>query len=330
MGNIFTAKKVAGLAAEVTGGTYVAAVAPKFPVNDLEIPTPDLALAEYGRPANGKMTRGKYLSGAQTFAFGFTTFMNPIADITGDSPDALKTIINRDFFEMAGWRFREITVVADVFPEVYFDFNPLCKTFSWGLTTLGCYDSTDTTPAGNQWLLRGAKADFTMAAEDVGAPILITVSVSSAIEEYDPAGDTFNLTTLQDFSDVACDRFLGATTTLDGVDLDCQSFSFAQGNTIDFTKDTGKATITKEAYIADSDPKLTVTAIVGSTTGAIWAKASGNTPVGSVVITGQYYTYTFVACMVSSYSEADANGILVLTLELSVSREVKIRSLTKK
>lgn len=330
--SIFSNKKIVGTAKEPGGafGDYVAAAAPSYPINDVEIPTPDLALAEYGRPSNGTTKRGKYLSGAQTFAWGFTSFMNPIADIE-DTPDNGLTIRNKDLFNMGGWRYTDVNDGGSFYPEVYFDHNATCDTFSFEINELGCYDSADTNPAGNRWQVRGAKADLTIAAEGVGAPIVITSAAQAAIEDYTYNGATgFDVSTLEDFDDVACDRFLGADVELDGLTLEAEAFSFAMGSQIAFKKDASKATGTKLAYIGDTDPKLTITAYIGASTSAIWAKASTNTPVGNVVITGQLYTYTFESCEVAGYTEADAEGIMVLTLELSVKDAIRIRSLTPK
>lgn len=341
MSEAFTNKKVAGIAPEVPGafGDFVQPVAPWFPVNDVEIPTPDLSISEYGRPANGTTQRGKQLSNAQTFAWGFTSFMNPLADIPSDNPDAGVTIINTDLFKMGGWRYREIedlpTNPGTFFVEVYFDHNAICTTYSWELDFVGCYDSSQsplTPTVPSQWYVRGAKCDLSIAAEKVGAPVIITAAAQGAIEARNDDGTatTFDLDTVQDFENIDCDRFLGAAVTIDAADLEVTSFSYAQGAQIGFKDDPSKATITKLAYIGDSDPKLTLTSYVGASTAGYWGKAATNTPIGDVVIQCQLYTYTFEDCMVTSYGEQDADGLLVLTMECSVRGEPKIRSNVKK
>jgi len=321
----YTNKKWVGISPEGGCGQYQTGVSPtNYPINDVENVSPDIALNEYGRPANAKFTRGRYLSGAQSATFSFTSFMMKPDDTSHKVEPA-------QLFQMAGYQ------ANDDGSEIIYDGNPDCQTYSLDVITLGCYDSFETgaddTPEGESWELAGAKADFTLAAEDIGAPIVPSFSITAAIHSHDKK-DTGTLP-VADLSKTPVDRFLGGTLSIEDLEnstgftnIDVQNWSFAQGNTISIEKNPSSSGGTKCTHITDADPKLTITAIVGDSTQNVWASAVGNDNVGSVIITGNFYTYTFKSCTISSYSEADADGLLVLTFELSVSGNVEIKSIT--
>ncbi len=308
-------KKSALIADETTNGVYVAPTGePTYPINDVEIVAAELNLNEHGRPAIGKYTRGVYMSGKQSASVNYTSFMMQPDDWTTDIEVA-------PIFEAAG--FHAVAGV-DLDFELIYDGNSNCQTQSMDVTTQGCYSYGSATAVGDTWKLRGIHNNLTIETEDIGAPIMINVEAMGCIEAKE---DSANNVTPPAFLDGAVyDRFLGAAVTLDGSTLEVQNFSFNMGNTISITGDVSQATGGKTSEITDADPKINVSSLVGASTAALWGKTTSNTPVGDLVVYGQVFKYTFSDCTISSYTEADADGILVLNLELSISGDIKIEN----
>lgn len=303
----FTAKKYSAMKPETVFGTYVAPSVSDitFPINDVELVTPDLGITEYGRPANSKFTRGRYIAGIQSATVAFTSFMME------------STVGNFEVspvFESAG--FHLITSGAE--PYVEFDGNPNCQTYSMDVITLGCYDTSASTVAGNAWNLRGLKSELTIGAENVSAPILINVNATAGIEAHNQT-DTAD-TDVPTFDDKAIDIYLGASTSINGVDVNVHNWSFTTGNSNSILKNASKSGGADKTEIVDVDPKLSITALLDSSVADMWGKAINNEHVGDTVVTGQLYTYTFTSGDIVNYGEADADGVMVITLELSVDK----------
>ena len=307
----FTAKKYSAMKDETVFGEYVAPTVGDitFPINDVELVTPDLGITEYGRPANGKFTRGRYIAGKQMASVAWTTFM---MESTAGNLEVSPA------FESAGFHLDE--TLSE--PRLIFDGNPNCQTYSMDIITLGCYDPVSLSVAGNAWSLRGLKSELTLGAESVTAPILVTMASVAGVEAHNQT-DTASVP-VPTFEDKGIDIFLGASVSLNGVDLNVQSWSFTTGNSNNTLGDASKSGGTGKTEIIDVDPKLTVTAVVDANVANLWGKTINNENVGDVVVTGQYYTYTFGSNDVVNYSEADAEGTLVLTLELSPKDDVTI------
>jgi hypothetical protein len=307
--NDFTTSVYVGIKEEDDGGVYQTPVAPiGYPINDISMVSPELNLAEYGRPSTGKPNRGRYVAGAQSATFDFTSFM---LEATAIIAGPVYTVPPAELFISAGYYFDEAT------GALTHDGASNCTSFSMDHITLGCLPSGATTATGDTYEMRGVKTNVVISAEAVGAPIVTTFSAMAAIEAHNRDGEA--ILDAPTYETIALDRFLGAAVTLGGSELNVESFSIDNGNTVVVETSAAFPNGSKTARITDNDKKVTITAKTDTATAALWASATEGTVINELVITGLLYDYTYDNLTISSWGEADASGIKVVTLELSCS-----------
>lgn len=248
MATDFKPNSLVGLGAiEATKGTYVEPTTAGVELYDVTPIKVDTSPTRVGNLSNGTFKKGKYYSGTRKGSTSFTAELKSSGDPT--VAPALG-----DYLRMGG--FREQTVDTDKVGYI-FDGIPGCETMSFKYQMYNC----GTLPEGFKQGLRGAKANITIAAAGVGAPVTVAFEVSgAATPEADVAAGAPLVAVPVDTTD--CEKFMGVMTSVGGQMVSMTSFELTIQGVVNPREDSNNADGLAYFDLTDADVNLTANWVV--------------------------------------------------------------------
>ena len=179
--------------------------------------------------------------------------------------------------------------------------------------------SDDGTPVGLQDSAKGVMGNFTMSAEGVGSPVMVSYEWKGAFTSLaDVTNANIPVLTSPDTSVGA--NFQNGDVTIGGTSFCVQSFSFNAGNSIEYLLCPSEATGIKYATIVNRVPTMTLSMVSPTASSYNPYDVIKNNTEAEVVLTFGVFTFTIPVAQVTSYSKTDINGRVGYELTLKLNR----------
>ena len=308
MSAYYTQRMAATLVLEDTDGTFKQPVASDmvFPLSVEPIAT-ELGITEGLRDANGKFSRGRYFKGKQSLTTTLHSYlMEPVDPVntTGD-------IEISPLFIMSGFRLEDGTTNK----KLVWDGETPCTTGSMTAVNLGC--GTGTSGAG--WDLRGMRTSIEIMAEATGSVFNVNAAATACVEDYSQTKTAVTKVYANGADDANVEMFVGSLV-FDGVATAVDALTISMNATQKVRGDSGATGGAELVSTTDYDPKVTITAPVGADTASWWQNVLNGTVITELVYTGTYFDITLSDLSIANHSQADLEGELALTQELSFAK----------
>lgn len=300
---LLTNTVVALAVTEATAGTYLEPTVANVKLYDVEPITVDTTPTRIGNEASGNFQKAKYVTGVRRASTSFKAHLQSSG--TPTVAPALKALL-----EASGGI--EITDPTNIGYE--WNGTPTCGTLSFRRIEYDC----GPTPEGSQMAMRGAVANLTISAANVGAPIELNFALNGVnVAESDLAAAAPITPSAFDTTD--CEKFLAAPFDLGGQVYEWVSFELNIQAEINALQDGGNADGIDQMAITDYDIMLNaVIRNIGVATKDWQAEQLADTVYATATVSLADWDFTFTGLQTMEQSLEDGDGFSNRNLSMPV------------